>query len=121
MAKVVHFEIPSENFEKAKSFYSNVFGWKFKQWGDMPYHMTESGPKEHPGIEGALTTKAGNNQNVVNTLGVENIDNTMKDIKANGGQLITEKMPIPTIGWLVYFKDPDGNVHGAMQNDPSAK
>jgi len=25
------------------------------------------------------------------------------------------------VGWLAYFKDPEGNVWGIMQEDPSAK
>jgi predicted enzyme related to lactoylglutathione lyase len=120
MSKVVHFEIPSDNFEKAKSFYSNVFGWKFQQWGDMPYYMTQSGPKDEMGIEGALTKKSGYNMSVVNTIGVENLDEIIEVIKANGGEVF-EKMPIPTIGWFAYFKDPDGNIQGVMQPDANVK
>jgi predicted enzyme related to lactoylglutathione lyase len=29
-------------------------------------------------------------------------------------------MPIPTVGWLAYFTDPDGNIHGIYQNNPTA-
>ena len=120
MAKVVHFEIPTENFEKATSFYSKVFGWKLNKWGDMPYYLTESGPKEEMGIEGALTQKSGHNMNVVNTIAVENIDMVIEEIKANGGEVF-EKNPIPTIGMFAYFKDPDGNVMGVLQPDMNAK
>ncbi|HEY5123425.1 MAG TPA: VOC family protein [Ignavibacteria bacterium] len=120
MSKVVHFEIPSDNFEKAKSFYSNVFGWKFQQWGDMPYYMTQSGPKDEMGIEGALTKKSGYNMSVVNTIGVGNLDEIIEVIKANRGEVF-EKMPIPTIGWFAYFKDPDGNIQGIMQPDANVK
>jgi predicted enzyme related to lactoylglutathione lyase len=30
-------------------------------------------------------------------------------------------MAIPGIGWLGYLKDPDGNIVGVMQSDPSAR
>jgi predicted enzyme related to lactoylglutathione lyase len=30
-------------------------------------------------------------------------------------------MAIASIGWLAYFTDPDGNIHGLYQNDPTAK
>jgi hypothetical protein len=121
MAKVVHFEIPSENPEKAQQFYSNVFGWKFQQWGDMPYWLAESGPKDEPGIWGAISMKSGHNMTVVNTIDVVNVDDIIEGIKANGGEVISNKMAVPTIGWIVYFKDPDGNIHGALQSDPEAK
>ena len=29
-------------------------------------------------------------------------------------------MAVPGIGWLAYFKDPEGNIFGAMQSDPTA-
>jgi predicted enzyme related to lactoylglutathione lyase len=30
-------------------------------------------------------------------------------------------MPVPGVGWLAYCKDPEGNIFGVMQNDPSVK
>jgi predicted enzyme related to lactoylglutathione lyase len=29
-------------------------------------------------------------------------------------------MEIPGVGWLIYFNDPDGNMHGAIENAPAA-
>ena len=29
---VVHFEIPAEDVEKLKSFYTKLFGWKIEKW-----------------------------------------------------------------------------------------
>ena len=26
-------------------------------------------------------------------------------------------MPVPTVGWLAYFADPDGNIHGVWQEE----
>ena len=33
MDKVVHFEIPAKDLERAKKFYSTVFGWQLQQMG----------------------------------------------------------------------------------------
>ena len=30
-------------------------------------------------------------------------------------------MPIPTVGWLAYGKDTEGNLFGMMQADAAAK
>ena len=30
MPKVVHFEIPADDLDRAKNFYSSVFGWKLE-------------------------------------------------------------------------------------------
>jgi predicted enzyme related to lactoylglutathione lyase len=38
MATIVHFEIPSENIERAKKFYNGLFGWKMEKMpGPMDY------------------------------------------------------------------------------------
>ena len=121
MGKVVHFEIPTNNPEKAIDFYSKVFGWKFNKWGEMDYWMTESGKKDEMGIEGALTRKSGNNMNVVNTILVDDVDKALEDVKKYGGEVLTEIMPIPQVGRFFYFKDPDGNIHGALRGDPDMK
>ena len=39
----------------------------------------------------------------------------------SGGAVIADKAAIPGIGWFAQFKDPEGNVFGAMQDDPTAK
>ena len=52
---------------------------------------------------------------------VKNVDETITKITQNGGQIAIPKMAVPGIGWLVYFKDLDGHIVGAMQADPNAK
>ena len=32
MPRVVHFEIPAENPERAAKFYKEVFDWKIEKW-----------------------------------------------------------------------------------------
>jgi predicted enzyme related to lactoylglutathione lyase len=38
-----------------------------------------------------------------------------------GGSIAMPKMPVPTVGWLAYGKDTEGNLFGFMQFDPEAK
>ena len=60
-------------------------------------------------------------QPVVNTVDVPDLESAMARVSAIGGQLATPKMAIPGIGWLCYAKDPDQNLFGMLQNDPTAK
>jgi len=32
MPTIVHFDIPSDNIERSKKFYSDLFGWKMDKW-----------------------------------------------------------------------------------------
>lgn len=115
MARVIHFEIPAENPEKSRTFYSNVFGWKFNQMGEEQYWLAKTGENGEHGIDGAIMKRRDPNQPVTNNIQVNNLEGTIKQIEENGGQIVVEKMHIPNTGDLAFFKDPDGNVFGIMQ------
>ncbi|RMF30121.1 MAG: VOC family protein, partial [Bacteroidetes bacterium] len=94
--------------------------WKFQQFADQPYWLAMTGDKEKPGIDGAIMKKRDPRQPVVNTIAVEDLDAMMEKVKAHGGTIVVEKMPVPTVGWVAYFTDPDGNIHGLWQEDRNA-
>jgi predicted enzyme related to lactoylglutathione lyase len=118
---VVHFEISSDNPDKAIEFYKNAFGWKFEKWeGPMEYWLIRTGKSEEPGIDGGLAKKGPENMNV-NTIDVNDVDEAIKKVETNGGKVIQPKMALPGVGYLAYIQDPDGNIFGLMKDDPNAK
>jgi predicted enzyme related to lactoylglutathione lyase len=46
MRKVVHFEIPADDLERAKDFYGSVFGWRLQTMpmGDGDYTVVTTTP-----------------------------------------------------------------------------
>jgi predicted enzyme related to lactoylglutathione lyase len=38
-----------------------------------------------------------------------------------GGRIVVPRMPVPGVGWLACFADPDGHVFGMTQPDPAAR
>ena len=107
------------------SFPSHLVGKPFRD-GPMDYWLIMTGPKEQPGIDGGLVPRQGkiNGEAVIAyvcTVDVPDIDATVSAVEHNGGTIAVPKMSVPTVGWLVYFKDTEGNIFGAMQNDPEAK
>jgi uncharacterized protein len=118
--RVVHFEIPCDNPEKTMDFFKDVFGWQFQQFGTETYWSVTTGDEKSPGINGGLMKKKDPNQPVVNSIEVDDLDKAMVKIEKAGGVIVVPKMAIPTVGWLAYFKDPDGNIHGLYQNDLTA-
>ena len=120
MPRPTHFEIPTDNPERAIAFYSAALGWTFQKWeGPMPYWLIATGPNEEPGINGGLMPRQHPGQPCVNTLTVADLDATQAAIEKAGVTCAVPKMAIPTVGWLAYFKDLDGHIFGAMQMDPS--
>lgn len=121
MARVTHFEIPSDNPEKLLDFYSKAFGWTFQKFGEFEYWLAVTGPDDKPGINGGIMKKKDPKQPCVNSVNVPDIDAAITAITANGGTIVVPKNAIPGVGWLAYFTDPDGHIMGVMQDDPSAR
>jgi predicted enzyme related to lactoylglutathione lyase len=127
MNRVVHFEIHADVPERAITFYSRLFGWKFTTWGGpVEYSMIETGPPTEPGIDGGLLPRRQpvDGQSVtayICTIEVESLNHTMTTAQGLGATVVQPKMPIPGIGWLAYLKDTEGNTFGIMQADASAR
>lgn len=115
--KVVHFEIPINDTERGVAFYSKAFGWSLERWGQMDFWTTAAGEGE--GIGGALTKRNADSPAVTFYIAVDDIDAALAAVEAAGGKRLTERMPIPTIGWSALFEDTEGNRVGLFQNDPS--
>ena len=129
MSRVVHFEIHATDPDVLAAFYAGVFGWKFTRWeGPMEYWNIVTGTDAEPGINGGLVRRRGpraeEGQPVnafVCTVMVNSVADSMSRATELGGTLAVPRMAIPGVGWLGYVKDPDGNILGLMQNDPTAK
>ena len=128
MARVAHFEIHADDPQRAINFYSTLFGWEFQQWGGQEYWLIKTGAAEEPGIDGGLVRRRGDRPQIgqavnayVCTVLVNSLDETIAAVDKGGGTVALAKMPVPGVGWLAYFHDPEGNIFGVMQNDPDAQ
>jgi len=121
MPRVVHFEIPSDDPERATRFYGDLFGWQFQKWeGGQPYWLVSTGAQGEPGIDGGLLQRTPHSPGVVNTVDVPDLDAYVARVEQGGGRVVAPKMAVPGVGWLAYAQDPDGNTFGMMQADPAA-
>lgn len=124
MPRVVHFGVNAAEPDRAAKFYADVFGWKFQKWeGGVDYWMIKTGEEGEPGIDGGMMKKCDENPmaGTVNTIAVPSVDEYIEKIAAAGGKVTAPKMAIPTVGWLAYFEDTEGNTFGIMEEDESAK
>ncbi len=127
MPRPIHFEIHAESTQRAITFYSTLFGWEFSQWGTEPYWLVKTGAAGEPGIDGGLVPRRGPGpadtaavNAFVCTIGVDDLDAMTARLIAAGGRIALPKMPIPTVGWLAYGKDTEGNLFGMLQADAKA-
>jgi predicted enzyme related to lactoylglutathione lyase len=124
MPRVVRFEIYTDNPEAVQPFYQQVFGWKFQKFegGPIEYWVVTTGDDQEPGINGGLTRpREGQSPGTLNTVAVQSLERTIKEIEQAGGRICVPKMGIPRVGWLAYAQDPAGNVFGVLEPDEEAK
>jgi len=70
MSRVIHFEIPAAEPDRAAAFYGKVFGWKFDKWpGPIEYWMVVTGKDGELGINGGMMRKPGGITSTTNTIG----------------------------------------------------
>ena len=116
MRKVVHFEIPADDVERAKTFYGSVFGWQLQTMpmGESDYTIVMTTPVDEqsqlptePGaINGGMMTRSERTPSPVITVDVDSIDDALKQIAGMGA--------------FAYFKDPEGNVMGLWETTDSS-
>ena len=123
MDKVVHFEIPFDNKQRAMKFYTDSFGWRLTDMPEMSYVMAETAPTgdnqlpKAPGaINGGLFQRPKEAPHPVLYVGVESIDASLKKAQAAGGKVVTPKTPIPGMGAFARVTDSEGNVVGLFEN-----
>jgi uncharacterized protein len=129
MSKVVHFEIPADDLDRAKSFYGTVFGWELQtapmNGGEYTSVRTTDVdeqtqlPTEPGAINGGMFVRDESTVTTpVITIDVDGIDDALKQIEAEGGSTVTPRTAIPGMGAFAYFKDPEGNVLGLWETTP---
>jgi len=122
MNGLTHFEIPVNDVDKAKEFYSNLFDWEFNYMEEMKYLMfntqSEDGKTK---LSGGIFKKPNESFKVTNYFSVKNLTESAKKVEELGGKIVVPKTPVPGMGWFVHFTDMDGNLLALWENDPQAK
>ncbi len=118
ISEVVHFEIPAKDPERLRTFYTNVFGWKFKNSAaqNMQYWNINTGTRHSPGVEGGMYKKGSNNQTPVNYISTTDIDESMAEIEREGGHITVGNRNTPGHGRTALGTDPEGNPIGIFES-----
>ena len=126
MSQVAHFAINADDVARARRFYETVFGWKFQAWGPPGFYVLDlDSAKIHVPIRGALQQRREIVPGVAMrgfecTISVDDIQAAAAAVEANGGSIVMPICTLAGIGQLLFFRDPEGNIAGAMQYDEKA-
>ena len=112
--EITHVEIPSDEPERARTFYSGLFGWEMGSSPDYPdYAMFQSGPGESGGAIGRRGVTAPNQVRVYIT--VESLDTSVAKARELGGTVAVEITDVPGQGRYAAIVDTEGNEIGLWE------
>lgn len=121
--RVVHFEVPFDDGDRARNFYREVFGWQIQPMPELDYTIVSTGPAgddgmpNEPGfIGGGMFQRQAPNSNPVIVINVDDIDDALAHVEKNGGSTVTAKLPVGEMGFAAYFSDSEGNLMGLWQS-----
>ena len=125
--RVVHFEIPFDDGDRARSFYKELFDWQVMEMPEMGYTIVMSGPSSDSGPTesgfingGMLSREQGATSGPVIVIDVDDIDAKLIKIEETGGSTVVGKTAVGDMGFAAYFTDPEGNVMGLWETASSS-
>jgi len=117
---VMHFEIPANDVERLKEFYTELFGWGMTTGAEMPGYVMVETRTDGQGIDGGIMKKQDAQQKPVNYVMVESVSQYSDKAKELGGTVVMAKTPIPKMGYFAVCLDPEGNPVGLFEADKDA-
>jgi uncharacterized protein len=115
--EIVHIEFPSEDADRAASFWQGLFDWKFQDSGmpEMDYRMARTGASS-----GAAIFPSENRSGHPNFyFATDDINASIARVRTLGGQA-DERSPVPGHGWFARCSDSESNEFHLWQEDESA-
>jgi predicted enzyme related to lactoylglutathione lyase len=121
--RVVHFEVPYDDADRARAFYADVFGWSIQPVPEFDYNFVQTGPTEESGmptepgyIGGGMFQRQEDIGRPVITIEVADVTEALAAIAERGGAAVGEPQPVGEMGIAAYFTDSEGNLMGLWQS-----
>ena len=94
-ANIIWFEIPADNPDRAKEFYSKLFGWKINLFPGMKdyWHIDTGGSDDTP--DGGLMARKQPAQTITNYVNVQSVTQFMGKAEKLGGKICVPKTAVP--------------------------
>jgi predicted enzyme related to lactoylglutathione lyase len=111
--KICYLEIPAKTGEASAEFYRNIFNWKIRRRGDGEIAFDDPG-----GVSGTWVKESDRtpDEQTRTYIMVDEIADTLKQIEAAGGRVLTSRTDIGTgMGAFAVFADPVGNEFGLYE------
>jgi predicted enzyme related to lactoylglutathione lyase len=124
MPTIVHFEIPSDNLERTKKFYTELFGWKMEKmpgtgqreyWtfsttsNDKGSSNSGSGGEQQRMVSGGMMQRQMPQEPIMIYIEVDSVTEYSEKVERLGGKVIKQKTEVPNYGWFAICTDTENN------------
>lgn len=121
--RVVHFEVPYDDADRARAFYSEVFGWSIQPVPEFEYNFVQTGPTdaetgmptESGYIGGGMFQRQEDIGRPIITIDVDDMTEALATIAEHGGAAVGQPQQVGDMGIASYFVDSEGNLMGLWQ------
>ena len=107
---VIWFEVMGEDGAGLRSFYGELFGWRYQLMEESGYGLVQPGEE---GIPGGVGQKDG--RHVTFYVGTDDIEASLARASELGGRTLMPPTPLPDGARIAMFADPEGNAVGLVQ------
>ena len=126
MPTIVHFEVPADDVERSRKFYSDLFGWKMEKWpgmeSGMDYWIINTTDNEGgKAVGGGMMKRQNPQQGITNFIDVTSVDEYSAKVQSLGGKIVAPKQAVPTMGFFAVCLDTENNTFGIWETNPNAK
>lgn len=115
---ITHIDIPVDDMERAKAFYSRLFGWEISEVPGFEGYPMWQAPNRISG--GGLAPRSAEFTQPRSYVEVDSIDETIAAARDAGATVLMEKDPIDATSWWAVISDPDGNSIGLYEGTTDA-
>lgn len=106
--QITHIEFPADDTSRALRFYSELFGWQFREMpGFDRYYLFNTGSAEAGGAVGKRGEGVGDKLRIY--IEVDEIDDVLPRVPELGGKVALAKTEIPGQGWYAVLEDSEGS------------
>lgn len=109
---ICHVEIETTDLARAQGFYGAMFDWNFRQFTDDMV-VFGSGDQHLGGL--MLVDEVGAGRSPSIWVEVEDVQASLDMATTIGGGVVSEKSPVPHVGWSGQISDLDGNTIGLVE------
>lgn len=134
MPTIVHFEIPSDNLERTKKFYTDLFGWKIEKMPgtDQREYWTfatttnnkggsNNGDGEQRTVSGGMLERQMPQEPIMIYIGVDSVTEYSNKVERLGGKVIKQKTEVPGYGWFAICTDTENNGFALWEANTNTK